>query len=172
MLMALLPDAFPLEVQAKNFEFYEARCGHGSSLSPPIHAMVAARLGRDDAAERYFRQSAAIDLDDSMGNSAAGLHMAALGGLWQAAVSGFGGVTAQAEGLAFRPHLPQPWRRLRFPLRWRGRRLTVDISRDPGLLQVSLLQGRPMNVQAGGAWQRLERGRPVSASLEPREEGA
>ena len=92
MLVHLLWDRMPPEVRKANFEYYEPRCGHGSSLSPAIHALVAARLGETALAERYFRQAAEIDLADNMGNAAGGVHAAALGGLWQAAVFGFAGL--------------------------------------------------------------------------------
>jgi len=91
MLPVLLTDQLDRQVVEANFRYYEPRCGHGSSLSRGAHALVAARLGEVDLAERYFRETAAIDLEDTTGTGAGGVHMAALGGLWQAA--GFGAVT-------------------------------------------------------------------------------
>ena len=67
MLIYLLWERMPPEVRRANFEYYEPRCGHGSSLSPAIHALVAARLGDTALAERYFRQAAEIDLADKWG---------------------------------------------------------------------------------------------------------
>ncbi len=100
MLLALLPDRFDRRVREANFRFYEPRCGHGSSLSRGAHALVAARLGEVDLAERYFRETAAIDLEDTTGTGAGGVHMAALGGLWQAAVFGFAGLGLRRMGWA------------------------------------------------------------------------
>src|SRR5207248_11572705 len=105
MLVYLLWERFPPDVRMANFEYYEPRCGHGSSLSPAIHALVAARLGNIALAERYFRQAAAIDLANNMGNAAGGVHAAALGGLWQAAVFGFAAAGWRADGLELAPHL-------------------------------------------------------------------
>ncbi|HLF76781.1 MAG TPA: glycosyl hydrolase family 65 protein [Dehalococcoidia bacterium] len=170
MLMALLPDAFPLETQRLNFEYYEPRCGHGSSLSPPVHSILASRLGCLDLAERYFRQTASIDLNDSMGNSAAGLHLGALGGLWQAAVFGFGGLSLREDGLAFNPRLLPGWRTLRFPLQWRQRHLVIELSGERQLMQVALKRGRPMTIYAGGSAHRLEQGRPLVIPLPATEE--
>ena len=76
---------------------------------------MAARLGDTSLAERYFDQSAAIDTKDAMGNSALGVHIAALGGLWQVAVLGFAGMALRDDGLAFEPRLPDSWPVLRFP---------------------------------------------------------
>jgi kojibiose phosphorylase len=121
LLLYLLWDRFPADVREANFRYYEPRTAHGSSLSPPVHAAVAARLGDLPLAERYFRQSAAIDLADNMGNAAGGVHMAALGGLWQSAVFGFAGLDLGGERPSLRPHLPPAWRSLRFGFAWRGR---------------------------------------------------
>jgi kojibiose phosphorylase len=126
LLIYLLWDRFPPEVREASFRYYEPRCAHGSSLSPCIHALVAARLEQLELAVRYFRQSADIDLADNMGNAAGGVHAAALGGLWQAAVFGFGGVELHAEGPVAAPHLPPAWRFLLLDLKWRGQWLSVD----------------------------------------------
>ena len=120
MLLYLLWDRFPPAVREANFRYYEPRTGHGSSLSPAIHALVAARLGDMDLAARYLRQAAEIDLADNMGNASGGVHAAALGGLWQAVVFGFGGLHFTPAGPALDPRLPPGWHGLRFPVQWRG----------------------------------------------------
>lgn len=130
MLLYLLWDRFPAEIREANFRYYEPRTGHGSSLSPPVHAAMAARLGDLLLAERYFRQTAEIDLANNMGNSAGGVHAAALGGLWQAAVFGFAGLHFTADGPEVRPRLPAAWRALRLAIQWRGRRFPFDLARE------------------------------------------
>ena len=120
MLVYLLWERMAPEVRKANFEYYEPRCGHGSSLSPAIHALVAARLGDTVLAERYFRQAAEIDLADSMGNAASGIHAAALGGLWQAAVFGFAGLRFCEEKPEHHANLPPSWRSLSMRFQWRG----------------------------------------------------
>jgi kojibiose phosphorylase len=127
MLLHLLWDRFPRAVREASFRFYEPRTDHGSSLSPPVHAAVAARLGLTDLAMRYFRQTADIDLANDMGNSAGGVHVGALGGLWQAAVFGFAGLDLTADPPVLRPRLPPKWRRVAFSVRWRGRRLDFAV---------------------------------------------
>ena len=134
MLVHLLWDRMPPEVRKANFEYYEPRCGHGSSLSPAIHALVAARLGDIALAERYFRQAAEIDLADNMGNAAGGIHAGALGGLWQAAVLGFAGLRFCGESPdEHRPNLPPSWYSLSMRFQWRGRwhELTLPEGAEP-----------------------------------------
>jgi kojibiose phosphorylase len=120
MLVYLLWDRLPPQVRKANFDYYEPRCGHGSSLSPAIHALVAARLGDIARAERYFRQAVEIDLADNMGNAAGGIHAGALGGLWQAAVFGFAGLRIGKDGPEHHANLPPSWRSLLMHFQWRG----------------------------------------------------
>ena len=129
MLCHVLADEIPREVMRANYEYYEPITSHGSSLSPAIHAAVAARLGDMKTAREDFAMAAAIDLADNMGNAARGLHMAAMGGLWQAAVMGFAGIRRRGEALGVEPALPPKWRHFRVPLWFRGSRLEIDVRR-------------------------------------------
>lgn len=139
MLQALLPFRFSRRCVEANYAYYEPRCGHGSSLSPPIHALVAARLGLLDIAERYFHQSAEIDLNEDAAAAAQGVHMAAFGGLWGVVALGFAGLWSQQKALRLEPRLPSGWTALELPLQWRGRRLRVHIQAAP--LRITLQLG-------------------------------
>jgi trehalose/maltose hydrolase-like predicted phosphorylase len=131
----LLWDQIGPEVCRANFRYYEPRTGHGSSLSPSIHSLMAARIGDLKCAQSYLKQAAEIDLGNNMGNAAGGVHAAALGGLWQAMIFGFAGFRMQRDGLSFAPNLLPNWQRLSFPLQWRGRKLRVCI--EPQAIRVS-----------------------------------
>jgi kojibiose phosphorylase len=149
MAMYLLWEQFPAPVREANFNYYEPRTGHGSSLSPSIHSLVAARLGNLEMAEKYLRQAAEIDLGNNMGNAAGGVHAAAIGGLWQAMVFGFAGLEAGREGLSFNPQLLPCWRKLAFPLQWRGRKLRFVA--EPGRARIHVEEGRaPVKVALAG----------------------
>lgn len=136
MLLFLLGDRYPREIHEANFRFYEPRTSHDSSLSPSFHALAAARLGEIDLAQRYFTKAANIDLDFTRGVTAAGgVHIATMGGMWQALVFGFGGMFVEAGGLRFDPHVPKAWGKLGFSIQWRGSTLhtsangtTADVS--------------------------------------------
>jgi trehalose/maltose hydrolase-like predicted phosphorylase len=126
MLLALLGERSPGAVQEANFRYYEPLTVHDSSLSPSMHALVAARLGDLDTAERYLEQATGLDLDFEHGTTAAGgVHIATLGGIWQALVLGFGGMTVAGGEPCVTPHVPASWGSLRFRVRWRGALLEV-----------------------------------------------
>ncbi|MEX5219538.1 MAG: glycoside hydrolase family 65 [Nitrospira sp.] len=149
-LSALLWDLFPRTVHDANFRYYEPRTAHGSSLSPAFHALVAARLGDRDTALRYFHEAASIDLSTHTGSAAGGVHIAALGGLWQAAVFGMGGVRLREDGIVLDPHLPQSWTEFSFSLQWRGRTIAVDLTHEPAQVAVTLRAGDPMTIALDG----------------------
>ena len=124
MLLFLFPDAFPTEVVEANYRYYEPITDHGSSLSPGIHAAIAARLGLRSDAERYWRESLWLDLSNGMGNSALGIHPACMGATWQALVFGFLGVAFTDDGPrsatdAASRLLPN-WRTVDLQLAWRA----------------------------------------------------
>src|SRR6185436_18445088 len=142
----------PPAVRRASFLYFEPRTAHGSSLSPGMHALVAARLGLLDVAERYLEQTAAIDLGNPMGNSAGGVHAAALGSLWQAVVLGAGGLRpapGDEEALLIDPRLLPGWHALRFPFAWRTRQLDVIV--EPDAIEIAVVEGAaPLAVRAIG----------------------
>ncbi len=145
-LCALLWDEFPRAVHEANFDYYEPRTAHGSSLSPSLSAMVAARLGHGARALELFRQGANIDLAEKEGLGAGGVHMGALGGLWQAAVFGMAGVHMRDHGIAIDPHLPPDWSAMEIPVRWHGRSLAIRISSEPLGIEVDVLDGDELDL--------------------------
>ncbi|MGI9032663.1 MAG: glycosyl hydrolase family 65 protein [Acidimicrobiales bacterium] len=163
MLSHVLPSVVDADIARANYDYYEPRTCHGSSLSPAVHAAVAARVGRLDQAASYFQAAAGLDLRDDMGNAAKGVHIATMGGLWQAAVLGFGGVQADDGFVRIDPRLPPSWDRLAFPVRWRGARIDVDATADTLRMR---LDG-PATVAVGGAAPSLlERGSFVASRQE------
>jgi kojibiose phosphorylase len=127
MLLFLLGDEHDQSIHEANYRYYEPRTAHDSSLSPGFHALSAARRSDLDTAERYFQRAADIDLNFTKGVTAAGgVHIATLGGMWQALVFGFGGMYAGDDEPRFDPHVPDGWGTLRFRVQWRGRKLCVE----------------------------------------------
>ena len=131
LLLALFGDRYPGAVQETNFRYYEPLTVHDSSLSPPVHALLAARLGDLETAVRYLAEASTLDLDFEQGVTAAGgVHIATLGGIWQALVLGFAGMTVAGGEPHFTPRVPASWGSLRFRVRWRGRLLEVTATGD------------------------------------------
>jgi len=154
-LLALLPEEFPAGAALKNFRYYEPRCGQGSSLSRSMHGLASARLGDSEMALRYFQETAAIDLADTHVAIGGGIHIAALGGIWQMAVFGFAGLSLRADGVGLDPRLPHSWPTLSFNVQWRGRHLRIRIDQAARRLEATLSVGEPMALFVCGARHEL-----------------
>lgn len=154
MLLHMFPGEFtPGEKQA-NWEFYEPRTMHDSSLSAAIHSAVASDMGLTAEAYRYFEKASRIDLGDGLQNSAHGLHAASLGGLWQAAVHGFAGARIEDGTLHVNPRLPEVWSEMRFRLQVRDLLVEVHISRQQ--VSITPVSGTgSLEVQVGSQVQTL-----------------
>jgi len=129
MLHQLVPDEVEPGSLLPNLDFYEPRTAHGSSLSPAIHAGLLARAGRFREALKALRIAARIDLDDLTASTASGLHLATMGGLWQALMFGFAGVRPRGDALVVDPRLPPEWAALELNLCFRGCPLRLRIDR-------------------------------------------
>jgi trehalose/maltose hydrolase-like predicted phosphorylase len=159
-LIALLPATFEGASAELNFRHYEPRCGHGSSLSPAMHALVAARLGDPDLALRYIREIADFDPDPA---TAGGVRIAGLGGLWQAVVMGFGGLDLTGDILKVDPHLPSSWRSLAFQVLWGGREVAFRITAEG--VEATLVSGEPVEVWIAGEVRNLKPGKQPEPAL-------
>jgi len=158
MLLYLLEEQFSEYQIRDNFEYYDRRTAHSSSLSPCIYGLVAARLGMSRTAMQYFHKAGQIDMADNMGNATGGVHAAALGGLWQQVIMGFSGFRATDEGVFVYPQLPVKWRRLSFSLLWRDLHLDFDIRRGKQMKLSILGDGEVKAGIYGLALQDLEAG--------------
>ncbi len=118
-------DRFDLDTIRRNFDFYEPRTVHESSLSPSVHAVLAVRLGRLDKALEMMRRTARLDLDDLNNDTEDGCHTTSMAGTWIAIVQGFGGLQVIDGELYVDPKLAPGWTSLEFQVRFRGVRLSV-----------------------------------------------
>lgn len=131
MLMLLLGDEFDKETKKENYEYYEKRTMHKSSLSPSMYSIMGLTVGDTKNAYRYFMKTVMTDLEDNQGNAALGLHAASTGGSWQSVVFGFGGLYVdEDERLCLKPWLPEKWDELSFKINWRGSILNIAITKD------------------------------------------
>ncbi|MCW2616689.1 MAG: putative glycosyl hydrolase [Frankiales bacterium] len=162
---------FTDDQKARNVDYYERRTVRDSSLSATTQAVMCAEVGHLELAHDYLHETALTDLRDLQGNTADGLHLAALAGVWGALVEGFGGLRLRGDVLWLDPHLPDGLGRLVFHLRWHGLRLEVDVDREQVRCSVRagegpddsvdlLLSGEPVHVAVGEPvvrpWSRRE----------------
>jgi alpha,alpha-trehalose phosphorylase len=148
LAMQLHPDEFTDEQKAANFAYYEAITVRDSSLSASTQAVIAAEVGHLDLAYDYLGEAALMDLKDLEHNTRDGLHLAALAGAWTALVVGFGRMRAVDGRLRFSPRLPDGLNRIAFRIRYRDRRLRVEIHPQHAIYR--LTSGQPLELSHHG----------------------
>lgn len=119
---------FSKEQICKHFDFYEPLTVHESSLSPCIHAILAAKINRIDKAYEMYLRTARLDLDDYNHEVAEGCHITSMAGTWMAIVQGFGGMRTNNNTLSFNPQIPEQWQSYSFTINYREWVLTIDKS--------------------------------------------
>ena len=156
MLLHLMGDVFDQETQKVNYEYYEKRTLHGSSLSPSIYAIMGLKVGDPGRAYRYLRRAAFIDLLNLQKNTREGIHAANAGGVWQTVVFGFAGLSIDEKGtLDICPHMPKEWEGLSFRVHHGGAWLEISIDGD-NQVQVKALSGSHASVRINGGMVSVE----------------
>jgi len=121
-------DDYEEETIRRNFDFYESRCVHESSLSPSIHSVLAARLHDIETAYTLYLRTARLDLDDYNREVKDGLHITSMAGTWLSIVEGFGGMRIRNERVYFNPVIPAAWSSYSFIIRYRNNPLRVEVN--------------------------------------------
>jgi len=125
--MYWFPDDFGNGILEKHFDFYEPITVHESSLSPCIHAILAARLGRKEKAYDMYLRTARLDLDDYNNDTRDGLHITSMGGTWMAFVEAFGGMRVIRGKLHLDPFLPESWKEYSFRINFQDSHLEIQM---------------------------------------------
>ncbi len=139
LALFLQGDQFTLEEKLADFDYYDPLTTGDSTLSNVVQSIVAAEIGYQDLAYKYFIHSLFVDLANLHNNSADGVHVASTGGVWSGLVSGFGGMRDHGGVLTFDPRLPESWPRLRYRLIWHGSRMLIELKRTA--MRVSVVEG-------------------------------
>lgn len=142
LLMLLQSEKFSLELKKANFDYYEPKTTHDSSLSACIFSIIASEIGYKSYAYNYFMQTARMDLDDYNNNAHKGLHTASMAGAWMCVVNGFAGMRVFDEMLHFKPYTPEKWNGYKFSILYKGRRLTLEINQKE--TAYTLLEGKEL----------------------------
>lgn len=126
----LFEEDFDLETIRRNFNFYEPRTVHESSLSPCVHSILAAKLGMPEKACEMYLRTARLDLDDYNNDTEDGCHITSMAGTWMAVVKGFGGMRVRQGMLELNPFIPSSWKSYTFKIRFQNRMLEVNVAKE------------------------------------------
>ncbi len=123
-------DQFTKEELERHFDFYEPFTVHESSLSPCVHSVQAAKLGRMEQAYTFYLRTSRLDLDDYNNEVDEGLHITSMAGTWMSIVEGFGGMRVKDNRLSFNPQIPKQWKAYSFKINFRNQILKVNVCQN------------------------------------------
>ncbi len=121
-------DHFTKEELEKHFDFYEPYTVHESSLSPCVHSIQAATLGRMEQAYTFYLRTSRLDLDDYNKEVEEGCHITSMAGTWMSIVEGFGGMRVKENTLHFEPKIPKEWEGYSFKINFRNQIIKVAVN--------------------------------------------
>lgn len=125
-----LEDKFDEATIRRNFNFYEPRTVHESSLSPCVHAILASKLGMQDKAYEMYLRTSRLDLDNYNNDTEDGCHTTSMAGTWMSVVQGFGGMRVRDGKLHFNPFIPGHWTSFSFKVMFRDALLKVTAAKE------------------------------------------
>ncbi len=144
----LFEDQFEEDVIRRNYEFYEPMTVHESSLSPCVHTVLAAKLGKMEDAYKLYLRTSRLDLDDYNREVHEGLHITSMAGTWISVIEGFGGLRIQNDKPMMYPRLPQQWKRYAFKIQFRGSTVKVSVGKEG--VGLTHLSGEPISMNVYG----------------------
>ena len=150
-------DHFEVENLEKHFDFYEPFTVHESSLSPCVHSIQAAKLGRMDQAYTFYLRTSRLDLDDYNHEVHEGLHITSMAGTWMSIVEGFGGMRVRDNHLTFEPRIPKQWDGFSFKVNFRNQILKVNVGQGQTHFELEgdhdleiIVNGKPISISPNG----------------------
>lgn len=135
MFLFLYNQSFDEDVKRANYEYYEPRTIHESSLSPSVHSILAAELGKNEEALNFFGFATRMDLDDYNRNTCQGLHTTSIAAAWMNIVYGFGGVRTDGSEVSLAPVIPSIWKKYVFRIRLFGKTVKVTVTQGKTVLE-------------------------------------
>lgn len=149
LALYMLSSSFDLDSKRRDFDFYDPLTTGDSSLSAASQCIIAAEVGHDELAMKYFLESLYADVANLHSNTSDGIHLASAGGVWMSVVAGFGGLRdSGGDEISMNPRLPEQWRSLTYQILIHGSRLKVTVSHDG--VDIRRLSGDPITLIVDG----------------------
>jgi maltose phosphorylase len=153
MFMFLYNQDFTYLQKKANYEFYEPRCIHESSLSPSIHSIFACELNKKDEAKKFFEFATRLDLDDYNCNTLEGIHTTSIAAAWMNIVYGFGGLRSDKQVLSINPMIIDNWTYYSFKINYQNSLIKVVVDQE----KVRIINtGKPVTINVYNTLYNIE----------------
>lgn len=135
VMLNLFADEYDGKILTANYDYYNPRTEHGSSLSACMYGMLACKTGYIDEAYDFYEKTSLIDITGKSKQWAGliyigGTHPAAQGGSWMMVVYGFCGFSIKAQKIEVKPNLPPTWKKVSFTVTVGKEKFKVNVTKD------------------------------------------
>jgi HAD superfamily hydrolase (TIGR01509 family) len=150
----------PLALLQANYDFYEPRTSHGSTLSKVVHAVVSYFIHSDAGTWRWFVEAMKSDVYDTQGGTTKeGIHTGVMAATLEIILRCFAGLQLTGTYPVLSPRLPEHWHKISF--RFQMHRVWYDVELEHGRARVSISgkEGEEHRLQVGDTSLHLLPGR-------------
>jgi len=155
----------PVKMLQRNYDYYQARTSHGSTLSKVVHAVICSHLGNEKTVWAWFTEAMQSDIHDTQGGTThEGIHCGVMAGTLDLITRYFAGIDLSGELISINPNLPPHWRRLSLTITHRKTSWKLEFTRDKITINASKNAGR-QTLLARGKSKTLQGGKTLAVSI-------
>ncbi|MGL4339052.1 MAG: glycoside hydrolase family 65 protein [Rhodoglobus sp.] len=164
LALFLQGDKFTADEKRADFDYYDPLTTGDSTLSAVVQSIIAAEVGYNELALKYFMDGLFVDLANLHHNTADGVHIASTGGVWSSLVFGFGGLRDHEGRFTLDPRLPESWEGLSYRIMIAGTRVRIDVTQTAATFTIE--DGSAANFIVRGETVEVTSSGPVTVALQ------
>jgi len=111
----------PIALLKANYDFYEQRTSHGSTLSKVVHAVISKYIYSTEISWDWFMEAMESDINDTQGGTTIeGVHTGVMAGTLEVLKQDFAGLNMSSTPMKVDPELPAHWGEMKLNFIWRS----------------------------------------------------
>ena len=147
----------PIKLLKNNYQYYEQRTSHGSTLSKVVHAVISSYMADDETAWRWFKEAMESDIYDTQGGTTPeGIHCGVMAGTLDVITRYFAGIDFSHDVPEFNPHLPGHWAELSLKVCHRKIWYDIKLTQDKLHLTINSRNKEPQSIRVQGKALRIK----------------
>jgi trehalose/maltose hydrolase-like predicted phosphorylase len=154
----------PIKLLKDNYDFYEQRTSHGSTLSKVVHAVISRCIYPSEITWDWFMEAMRSDIFDTQGGTTIeGIHTGVMAGTLEVVKQDFAGLNLSSTPMKVDPDLPEHWGEVRMSFVWRKIWFDLIIDQDRVNMTAFHKGDKGLPVQIFGKDYELKPGMAVEA---------
>lgn len=161
--MFFFEDEFSKDEMKINFDYYEPRTVHESSLSPCIYSIIAGNIGYEEKAYELYLRTSRLDLENYNSDSEDGLHITSMAGTWMSVIYGFGRFRIKNNQITLNPFTPKNWKSYSFKILFRDNLLSVTVKKEE--IEILMEKGSNLDILVYDKEYKIDNNTPLIVKI-------